>query len=92
MRFSASTPSEDLSSGDAMGINKTGTLGPADKDRRSKKKSVNYFYVLLMLFLKLLPRPQQFLLLSDTSFLKKLVAKDCHLHLGTAPLLCLGWR
>ncbi|CAG5897272.1 unnamed protein product [Menidia menidia] len=34
----ASTPSEDLSSGDAMGINKTGTLGPADKDRRSKKK------------------------------------------------------
>uniref|UniRef100_A0A3Q3FAR8 PTPRF interacting protein alpha 3 n=1 Tax=Kryptolebias marmoratus TaxID=37003 RepID=A0A3Q3FAR8_KRYMA len=34
----ASTPSEDLSSGDTMGINKTGTLGPADKDRRSKKK------------------------------------------------------
>uniref|UniRef100_A0A8C7XYR9 PTPRF interacting protein alpha 3 n=1 Tax=Oryzias sinensis TaxID=183150 RepID=A0A8C7XYR9_9TELE len=34
----ASTPSEDTSSGDAMGINKTGTLGPADKDRRSKKK------------------------------------------------------
>ncbi|XP_072225337.1 liprin-alpha-3 isoform X2 [Leuresthes tenuis] len=34
----ASTPSEDLSSGDAMGMNKTGTLGPADKDRRSKKK------------------------------------------------------
>uniref|UniRef100_A0A1A7WFT7 Protein tyrosine phosphatase, receptor type, f polypeptide (PTPRF), interacting protein (Liprin), alpha 3 n=2 Tax=Iconisemion striatum TaxID=60296 RepID=A0A1A7WFT7_9TELE len=34
----ASTPSEDLSSGDSMGINKTGTLGPADKDRRSKKK------------------------------------------------------
>ncbi|XP_014873395.1 liprin-alpha-3 isoform X4 [Poecilia latipinna] len=34
----ASTPSEDLGSGDAMGINKTGTLGPADKDRRSKKK------------------------------------------------------
>uniref|UniRef100_A0A8C7XW81 PTPRF interacting protein alpha 3 n=1 Tax=Oryzias sinensis TaxID=183150 RepID=A0A8C7XW81_9TELE len=33
-----STPSEDTSSGDAMGINKTGTLGPADKDRRSKKK------------------------------------------------------
>ncbi|KAK5884774.1 hypothetical protein CesoFtcFv8_018561 [Champsocephalus esox] len=32
----ASTPSED--SGDAMGISKTGTLGPADKDRRSKKK------------------------------------------------------
>lgn len=24
-----------------MGINKTGTLGPADKDRRSKKKSVS---------------------------------------------------
>uniref|UniRef100_A0A8C7XUR5 PTPRF interacting protein alpha 3 n=1 Tax=Oryzias sinensis TaxID=183150 RepID=A0A8C7XUR5_9TELE len=36
--LSASTPSEDTSSGDAMGINKTGTLGPADKDRRSKKK------------------------------------------------------
>ncbi|XP_041830144.1 liprin-alpha-3 [Melanotaenia boesemani] len=34
----ASTPSEDLASGDAIGINKTGTLGPADKDRRSKKK------------------------------------------------------
>ncbi|XP_007562186.1 liprin-alpha-3-like isoform X3 [Poecilia formosa] len=34
----ASTPSEDLGSGDAMGINKSGTLGPADKDRRSKKK------------------------------------------------------
>ncbi|XP_038151192.1 liprin-alpha-3 isoform X2 [Cyprinodon tularosa] len=34
----ASTPSEDLGTGDAMGINKTGTLGPADKDRRSKKK------------------------------------------------------
>ncbi|KAM9391571.1 liprin-alpha-3 [Pholidichthys leucotaenia] len=33
-----STPSEDLSSGDAVGMNKTGTLGPADKDRRSKKK------------------------------------------------------
>uniref|UniRef100_A0A8C5CIB5 PTPRF interacting protein alpha 3 n=1 Tax=Gadus morhua TaxID=8049 RepID=A0A8C5CIB5_GADMO len=34
----ASTPSEDQASGDAMGLNKTGTLGPADKDRRSKKK------------------------------------------------------
>nr|XP_057904394.1 liprin-alpha-3 [Doryrhamphus excisus] len=34
----ASTPSEDLASGDAMAMNKTGTLGPADKDRRSKKK------------------------------------------------------
>uniref|UniRef100_A0A671XGL0 PTPRF interacting protein alpha 3 n=1 Tax=Sparus aurata TaxID=8175 RepID=A0A671XGL0_SPAAU len=34
----ASTPSEDLASGDPMGMNKTGTLGPADKDRRSKKK------------------------------------------------------
>ncbi|KAM4717186.1 liprin-alpha-3 isoform 1-T2 [Anableps anableps] len=34
----ASTPSEDLGTGDTMGINKTGTLGPADKDRRSKKK------------------------------------------------------
>uniref|UniRef100_A0A8C5DR82 Liprin-alpha-3-like n=1 Tax=Gouania willdenowi TaxID=441366 RepID=A0A8C5DR82_GOUWI len=34
----ASTPSEDVASGDAMTINKTGTLGPADKDRRSKKK------------------------------------------------------
>ncbi|XP_068192472.1 liprin-alpha-3 isoform X2 [Antennarius striatus] len=34
----ASTPSEDLSSGDPIAINKTGTLGPADKDRRSKKK------------------------------------------------------
>ncbi|XP_051904671.1 liprin-alpha-3 [Hippocampus zosterae] len=34
----ASTPSEDLASGDVMGMNKTGTLGPADKDRRSKKK------------------------------------------------------
>ncbi|XP_077474764.1 liprin-alpha-3 isoform X1 [Stigmatopora argus] len=34
----ASTPSEDLASGDLIGINKTGTLGPADKDRRSKKK------------------------------------------------------
>lgn len=41
MSLPASTPSEDLGSGDAMGINKTGTLGPADKDRRSKKKSVN---------------------------------------------------
>uniref|UniRef100_A0A669EDS1 PTPRF interacting protein alpha 3 n=1 Tax=Oreochromis niloticus TaxID=8128 RepID=A0A669EDS1_ORENI len=28
----------DLASGDPMGMNKTGTLGPADKDRRSKKK------------------------------------------------------
>uniref|UniRef100_A0A3B4XXU1 PTPRF interacting protein alpha 3 n=1 Tax=Seriola lalandi dorsalis TaxID=1841481 RepID=A0A3B4XXU1_SERLL len=35
---SSSTPSEDLASGDPMGMNKTGTLGPADKDRRSKKK------------------------------------------------------
>ncbi|XP_076027076.1 liprin-alpha-3-like [Genypterus blacodes] len=34
----ASTPSEEMASGDAMGISKTGTLGPADKDRRSKKK------------------------------------------------------
>ncbi|XP_028268284.1 liprin-alpha-3 [Parambassis ranga] len=34
----ASTPSEELASGDPMGMNKTGTLGPADKDRRSKKK------------------------------------------------------
>ncbi|KAM9842999.1 liprin-alpha-3 [Aulostomus maculatus] len=34
----ASTPSEDLASGDPIGMNKTGTLGPADKDRRSKKK------------------------------------------------------
>ncbi|XP_045885935.1 liprin-alpha-3 isoform X2 [Micropterus dolomieu] len=34
----ASTPSEDQASGDPMGMNKTGTLGPADKDRRSKKK------------------------------------------------------
>nr|XP_046270099.1 liprin-alpha-3 isoform X1 [Scatophagus argus] len=34
----ASTPSEDLASGDPMAMNKTGTLGPADKDRRSKKK------------------------------------------------------
>ncbi|KAJ3600931.1 hypothetical protein NHX12_031904 [Muraenolepis orangiensis] len=34
----ASTPSEELASGDPMGLNKTGTLGPADKDRRSKKK------------------------------------------------------
>ncbi|XP_039680683.1 liprin-alpha-3 isoform X4 [Perca fluviatilis] len=34
----ASTPSEDMASGDPMGMNKTGTLGPADKDRRSKKK------------------------------------------------------
>ncbi|XP_074512005.1 liprin-alpha-3 isoform X2 [Sebastes fasciatus] len=34
----ASTPSEDMAPGDPMGINKTGTLGPADKDRRSKKK------------------------------------------------------
>ncbi|XP_034749275.1 liprin-alpha-3 isoform X2 [Etheostoma cragini] len=34
----ASTPSEDMASGDTMGMNKTGTLGPADKDRRSKKK------------------------------------------------------
>ncbi|XP_061567101.1 liprin-alpha-3 isoform X1 [Cololabis saira] len=34
----ASTPSEDMASADAMGMNKTGTLGPADKDRRSKKK------------------------------------------------------
>uniref|UniRef100_A0A7N6B479 SAM domain-containing protein n=1 Tax=Anabas testudineus TaxID=64144 RepID=A0A7N6B479_ANATE len=38
MPFPASTPSEDLASGDPMGMNKTGTLGPADKDRRSKKK------------------------------------------------------
>lgn len=41
----ASTPSEDLASGDPMGMNKTGTLGPADKDRRSKKKSVSGNYV-----------------------------------------------
>ncbi|CAL8304163.1 unnamed protein product [Merluccius merluccius] len=34
----ASTPSEDQAAGDPMGLNKTGTLGPADKDRRSKKK------------------------------------------------------
>ncbi|XP_061906241.1 liprin-alpha-3 isoform X1 [Entelurus aequoreus] len=34
----ASTPSEDMAPGDPMGLNKTGTLGPADKDRRSKKK------------------------------------------------------
>ncbi|KAL6102490.1 ppfia3 [Pungitius sinensis] len=34
----ASTPSEEMASGDPMGLNKTGTLGPADKDRRSKKK------------------------------------------------------
>ncbi|XP_031174952.1 liprin-alpha-3 isoform X6 [Sander lucioperca] len=34
----ASTPSEDMASGDPIGMNKTGTLGPADKDRRSKKK------------------------------------------------------
>ncbi|CAJ1076369.1 liprin-alpha-3 [Xyrichtys novacula] len=34
----ASTPSEDQAAGDPMGMNKTGTLGPADKDRRSKKK------------------------------------------------------
>lgn len=27
-----------------MGMNKTGTLGPADKDRRSKKKSVSTNY------------------------------------------------
>lgn len=40
--LSASTPSEDLASGDPMGMNKTGTLGPADKDRRSKKKLVDY--------------------------------------------------
>ena len=37
----ASTPSEDMASGDPMGLNKTGTLGPADKDRRSKKKCVS---------------------------------------------------
>lgn len=36
--LAASTPSEDMASGDPMGMNKTGTLGPADKDRRSKKK------------------------------------------------------
>uniref|UniRef100_A0AAQ5XVG9 SAM domain-containing protein n=1 Tax=Amphiprion ocellaris TaxID=80972 RepID=A0AAQ5XVG9_AMPOC len=36
--YVSSTPSEDLASGDPMGMNKTGTLGPADKDRRSKKK------------------------------------------------------
>ncbi|XP_056263443.1 liprin-alpha-3 isoform X2 [Pseudoliparis swirei] len=34
----ASTPSEETAAGDPMGLNKTGTLGPADKDRRSKKK------------------------------------------------------
>ncbi|XP_075905565.1 liprin-alpha-3-like isoform X2 [Nelusetta ayraudi] len=34
----ASTPSEEQASGDQMGANKSGTLGPADKDRRSKKK------------------------------------------------------
>ncbi|XP_034395652.1 liprin-alpha-3 [Cyclopterus lumpus] len=34
----ASTPSEEMAAGDPMGLNKTGTLGPADKDRRSKKK------------------------------------------------------
>lgn len=27
-----------------MGMNKTGTLGPADKDRRSKKKFVDYIF------------------------------------------------
>lgn len=43
--FLASTPSEDLASGDPMGMNKTGTLGPVDKDRRSKKKSVTRNYV-----------------------------------------------
>ncbi|KAM8845384.1 liprin-alpha-3 isoform 2-T2 [Spinachia spinachia] len=36
--YLASTPSEEMASGDPMGLNKTGTLGPADKDRRSKKK------------------------------------------------------
>uniref|UniRef100_H2RKF9 PTPRF interacting protein alpha 3 n=1 Tax=Takifugu rubripes TaxID=31033 RepID=H2RKF9_TAKRU len=34
----ASTPSEEQASGDPVATNKTGTLGPADKDRRSKKK------------------------------------------------------
>uniref|UniRef100_H3CKY0 PTPRF interacting protein alpha 3 n=1 Tax=Tetraodon nigroviridis TaxID=99883 RepID=H3CKY0_TETNG len=34
----ASTPSEEQASGDPVALNKTGTLGPADKDRRSKKK------------------------------------------------------
>ncbi|XP_055079377.1 liprin-alpha-3 [Periophthalmus magnuspinnatus] len=34
----ASTPSEDLGPGDSMTLSKTGTLGPADKDRRNKKK------------------------------------------------------
>lgn len=29
-----------------MGINKTGTLGPADKDRRSKKKFVNFSFLI----------------------------------------------
>lgn len=37
----ASTPSEDQASGDSMAM-KTGTLGPADKDRRSKKKCVQF--------------------------------------------------
>lgn len=37
----ASTPSEDQASGDTMAMTKTGTLGPADKDRRSKKKYVH---------------------------------------------------
>ncbi|KAK7938571.1 hypothetical protein WMY93_001897 [Mugilogobius chulae] len=34
----ASTPSEDMGPGDSMTLSKTGTLGPADKDRRNKKK------------------------------------------------------
>lgn len=46
----ASTPSEDLASGDPMGMNKTGTLGPADKDRRSKKKSVSKKLCCFLLF------------------------------------------
>lgn len=47
----ASTPSEDQASGDPMGINKTGTLGPADKDRRSKKKWVSRSVILSSILL-----------------------------------------
>ncbi|CAL1587641.1 unnamed protein product [Knipowitschia caucasica] len=37
-RSLASTPSDEVGPGDSMTLTKTGTLGPADKDRRNKKK------------------------------------------------------
>lgn len=74
--FPASTPSEDLASGDPMGMNKTGTLGPADKDRRSKKKSVNY--MLCVSYFDLLIRQHQIRNLSVKSLIRhELLEEAC---------------